>query len=93
MNIENKISPNMDSGLIRDIVEVDIGNNSIQECNDDDKSEKNDLIKEDEKSVVICGRSLNVNSSQLITIILLSVYFILSSSYYSLFAPFYPAKP
>lgn len=54
------------------------------------------LIQTDEngegRNLVIFRKSLNINKSQLITIVLLSSYFFLSSAYYSLFAPFFPSE-
>lgn len=40
----------------------------------------------------ICGKSFNITKKQLITIVLLSVSYFLSASFYSLFAPFLPSE-
>ena len=45
-----------------------------------------------ERNLKICGRELNLNRSQLIALVLLSLYFFLTSCYYSLFAPFLPGE-
>ena len=45
-----------------------------------------------ERNIKICGRQMNLNRSQLIALILLSMYFFLTSCYYSLFAPFLPGE-
>ena len=43
-----------------------------------------------EPHLVICGRNTGATKSQLIAIVLLSLFFFLTSSFYSIFAPFYP---
>lgn len=43
-----------------------------------------------EPHLVICGKNTGTTKSQLIAIVLLSLFFFLTSSFYSIFAPFYP---
>jgi hypothetical protein len=43
-------------------------------------------------NVSLCGKDLNLTKSQLTTTVLLSLYFFLSSAFYSLLAPFFPAE-
>ena len=43
-------------------------------------------------SIRVCGKKFNITKSQLIAIILLSLFFFLTSSFYSIFAPFYPLE-
>ena len=45
-----------------------------------------------ESNISLCGWDTGATLSQLSTIVLLSVYYLLSSSYYSLFAPFLPGE-
>lgn len=43
-------------------------------------------------NIVLCGRDIGLTSEQLSTIFLLSIDYLLSASYYSLFAPFLPGE-
>ena len=45
-----------------------------------------------EENIVFYGRNLNVTKSQLIVLMVLIPYIFLTSSYYSLFAPFLPGN-
>ncbi len=45
-----------------------------------------------EQNLVICGRNLNMTSSQLISASMLSIYFFLTWAYFSLFTPFFPGE-
>ena len=76
----------MDDGILNDENNfiVDHNNNNAQLAVD---SESLKLI---EGNVFFCGRDLNITKSQLYIISLLCPYFFLTSSYYSLFAPFFP---
>jgi hypothetical protein len=78
------LSPQLDEEenvTINDDIEIDLNHNN--QNGDDGRQEEN---------LVICGRNLNVTSSQLITIALLTTYFLLTSCYYSLLAPFLPGE-
>ena len=44
------------------------------------------------QNLSLCGRNLTISKSQFYIIILLCPYFFLTSSYYSLFAPFFPGE-
>lgn len=44
----------------------------------------------DDSTVVICGKDFGVTRPQMIAVVLLSLFFFLTSSFYSIFAPFYP---
>ncbi len=41
-------------------------------------------------TIVICGKETGITRPQMYAIILLSLFFFLTSSFYSIFAPFYP---
>lgn len=43
-----------------------------------------------EQNIICCGRNLNLTKSQFIVLSLIIPYIFLTSSYYSLFAPFLP---
>lgn len=45
-----------------------------------------------DKNMVICGRNLNMTRPQLVAVIMLSTYFFLTWSYFSLFTPFFPGE-
>ena len=68
-----------------DIIVVDQMNQSI---NSDTQSNSFKI----EENIIFCGRNLNVTKSQLIVLCLLMPYMFLTSSYYSLFAPFLPGE-
>lgn len=53
-------------------------------------NEKSDL--DDSEKISICGKKFNITRTQLIAISLLSLFYFISSSYYSLFAPFLPEQ-
>lgn len=64
----------------------------------DDLNNLNDVsatatdIDDDDQYLTLCGKSLNVTWPQLVTIVLLTTYYLLTSSYYSLLAPFLPGE-
>jgi hypothetical protein len=63
--------------------------------NDDsliDNVEEESSNLEVDRNITICGKSLNLTRHQLITTALLATNLFLSSAYYSLFAPFFPAE-
>jgi hypothetical protein len=68
-----------------DIIVVDRMNNSMN-------SETQSNSFKIEENIIFCGRNLNVTKSQLIVLCLLMPYMFLTSSYYSLFAPFLPGE-
>ena len=82
--------------VINDVdIIIDINNNPNTDNLNTQNGLSNDSHDSDlnrEKTLVICGKSLNMTKSQFITIVLLSTYYIISSSYYSLLAPFLPAE-
>ena len=59
------------------------------ESNDERLLASNQIPRND-STIVICGNDLGINRSQMIAVILLSLFFFLTSSFYSIFAPFYP---
>lgn len=79
---ENKNKCCNNSGQEDDIIVVDrLLNGDLDRCHSPNKVEQN---------LVCCGRNLNVTRSQLIVLCLIIPYIFLTSSYYSLFAPFLP---
>lgn len=84
--MEDEVVDRIDDGILNDENNfiVDTNNNNAQSAVD---SESLKLI---EGNVFFCGRDLNITKSQLYIISLLCPYFFLTSSYYSLFAPFFP---
>lgn len=44
------------------------------------------------KNMKICGRDLNITKGQFLAVSMLSTYFFLTWSYFSLFTPFFPAE-
>lgn len=65
-------------------------NSSTQSC----QAQVNDTLMPTEMGVEspvsCCGKNIAITKSQLIAVILLSLFFFLTSSFYSIFAPFYP---
>lgn len=88
--ILGKMRNDLDGPLLD--VDIDINENQFQSVQDDES--RNECLGDldQEEKLVLCGKNLNVTSSQLIAIVLLSIYYLLSSSYYSLFAPFLPGE-
>ena len=78
-------SNNFNNNEEDDIIVVDRMNNSM---NSDIQSNSFKI----EENIIFCGRNLNVTKSQLIVLCLLMPYMFLTSSYYSLFAPFLPGE-
>ena len=79
--------------------QVNVDNLIENETNNRDTNDLSRILDEadhsenaNNQSLKLCGRDLNLNRSQLITLILLSIYFLLTSCYYSLFAPFFPGE-
>ncbi len=57
----------------------------------EDPENRNDhIIGTSAPTIVICGKDTSVSKPQMYAIILLSLFFFLTSSFYSIFAPFYP---
>ena len=82
--------------VINDVdIIIDINNNLDTDNLNTQNGSSSDTHDSDlnrETTMVICGKNLNMTKSQFITIVLLSTYYIISSSYYSLLAPFLPAE-
>ena len=43
-----------------------------------------------ERNIKLCGKEFNITKPELIVVTLLSIYFFLNYSYFSLFTPFFP---
>lgn len=75
---------------------LDDDDNDDETQNYDDQYDRNIrtpiIIRPLEANIVLCGWDTGATLSQVSTIVLLSVYYLLSSSYYSLFAPFLPGE-
>ena len=70
-----------------DELDPSVNNNESDILNDSQPLDLNTEVK-----LSMCGRNLNMTRPQFRTIMLLSTYYIISSSYYSLLAPFFPAE-
>jgi hypothetical protein len=67
---------------------MNVNNNELI-TNADEEIPKN---LEVDNTIKVFGKNFHLTKAQLTTTVLLVVYFFLSSAYYSLFAPFFPAE-
>ncbi len=88
INCLNEINSNID--LIRSENELDADPASDQELvyanHDINVKSYNETIR------LCCGNNFKITKSQLCILLLLCPYFFLTSSYYSLFSPFFPVE-
>lgn len=71
--------------------DINDGNRIIWSNHSSINSSLNEEIDEQDK-FSLCGKKFNLTKKQFITITLLSTFFLLASSYYSLLAPFLPSE-
>lgn len=84
--MDEEVVDRIDDGTLNDENNFIVDNNS----NNAQSAVDSESLKLIEGNVFFCGRDLNITKSQLYIISLLCPYFFLTSSYYSLFAPFFP---
>ena len=71
--------------------DINDGNRIIWSNQSSINSSLNEEIDEKDK-FSLCGKKFNLTKKQFITITLLSTFYLLASSYYSLLAPFLPSE-
>lgn len=67
-------------------------NNSKSNTSSPSTSHPNSLDQPSERNIIIFGRDLNMTFNELLAVSMLSVYFFLTWSYFSLFTPFFPEE-
>ena len=67
-------------------------NNNYEIINENATTSTNIPEPPQSKNIVICGRELNMSKGQLLAASMLSTYFFLTWSYFSLFTPFFPGE-
>lgn len=65
---------------------------SVQKDNNRTSDSESPGQPPEDKNIIIFGRNLNMSRSQLLAAIMLSAYFFLTWSYFSLFTPFFPGE-